>query len=481
MARTVAELVADRPPGFPVTAEQIAELARAYGRVWLVLDDDPTGSQSVHDLPVVLDWTSANLEWALRLGAPAVYIITNTRSLDPAAAEQRNREVVRAAFGIARRLGIDLDLVSRSDSTLRGHFPLEPRVLAEESASAGRPVDAVVVVPAFPEAGRVTVDGIHYATTPDGPTPVGDTEFARDPTFGFTSSDLRRWIAEKSGGRISAEAVTILGLDSLRQDPQGSLRTLLSVRDGRPIVCDAASAEDLLRLAAALHAATLRGGRFVYRVAPAFIRAMIGQQPRQPLTSADIAGLLPVDAAPGGLIVAGSHVALSTRQLDVLGARRDPFTVELDVGEIASGGFAGRAPALAGHVATALHHGDVVLQTSRVLHRTATPEGSLGLARAVSDAVVDVVAAVTATVRPRFVIAKGGITSSDVASRALGIGRALVRGPMLPGIVSLWEPADGTVRGTPYVVFPGNVGGPDALADVVDKLGVPAHPPRDRS
>ena len=71
---------------------------------------------------------------------------------------------------------------------------------------------------------------------------------------------------------------------------------------------------------------------------------------------------------------------------------------------------------------------------------------------------------------PRFVVAKGGITSSDVAARGLGIGRAYTRGPMLPGIVSLWEPMAGPARGVPYIVFPGNVGDDQALADVVDKL-----------
>ena len=73
-------------------------------------------------------------------------------------------------------------------------------------------------------------------------------------------------------------------------------------------------------------------------------------------------------------------------------------------------------------------------------------------------------------VRRRFVVAKGGITASDVAARGLSIRRAMVRGTVLPGIVSLWEPVDGPARGIPFVVFAGNVGGPEALADVVDTL-----------
>ncbi|WP_288027191.1 nucleotide-binding domain containing protein, partial [Arthrobacter sp.] len=85
-------------------------------------------------------------------------------------------------------------------------------------------------------------------------------------------------------------------------------------------------------------------------------------------------------------------------------------------------------------------------------------------------AVVEVVNRVLKTAPPRFVIAKGGITSSDVAAHGLEIRHAMVRGPMLPGIVSLWEPVDGPAKGIPYVVFAGNVGDDQSLADVTRKL-----------
>jgi uncharacterized protein YgbK (DUF1537 family) len=68
------------------------------------------------------------------------------------------------------------------------------------------------------------------------------------------------------------------------------------------------------------------------------------------------------------------------------------------------------------------------------------------------------------------VVAKGGITSSDIATQALGIRRAIVRGTLLPGIVSLWEIACGPFQGTPYVVFAGNVGDDESLRAVVAKL-----------
>ncbi|MCB1251980.1 MAG: four-carbon acid sugar kinase family protein, partial [Austwickia sp.] len=181
------------PQGRAVPAAEVAALASASDRVLVVLDDDPTGTQSVANLPVLMNWTVESLVWALSQGAPAVYVMTNSRSLGPADAEQRNREVARAAFEAAAQVGVRVDFVSRSDSTLRGHFPLEPDTLAQEVlAATSHSVDGVVVIPAFGEAGRITVDAIHYAgSAADGYTPAGDTEFAKDATFGYAASDLR--------------------------------------------------------------------------------------------------------------------------------------------------------------------------------------------------------------------------------------------------------------------------------------------------
>ncbi|MDK7160764.1 four-carbon acid sugar kinase family protein, partial [Pauljensenia sp. UMB3104] len=73
--------------------------------VLVVLDDDPTGTQSVADLPVLTAWEEADFDWALATGSPAVYVMTNSRSLAPADAERVNREVVASALASAKRLG----------------------------------------------------------------------------------------------------------------------------------------------------------------------------------------------------------------------------------------------------------------------------------------------------------------------------------------------------------------------------------------
>ncbi|WP_288027452.1 four-carbon acid sugar kinase family protein, partial [Arthrobacter sp.] len=206
-----SELLANYPAEVAVPAGLVAAQVAASNRVLIVLDDDPTGTQSVSDLPVLTRWDVSDFDWVFGhridgVAASAVYVLTNTRSLDPAEAEARNRDVVVNALAAARTAGISVGFVSRSDSTLRGHFPLEPDTIAATlAAEAGEIVDGVVIVPAFPDAGRITVGGIHYARGGDGTLiPVAETEFARDASFGFTHSSLADYVEEKSGGRVPA-------------------------------------------------------------------------------------------------------------------------------------------------------------------------------------------------------------------------------------------------------------------------------------
>ncbi len=465
------ELLGGLMPARPISAEDVRSVRARGARPLIVLDDDPTGTQSVADLPVLNAWAPDDLEWALGTGAAAVYVMTNSRSLDPEAAARCNVEVVSAALEAARRLGIEVDVVSRGDSTLRGHFPLEPDTIRTTLAEHGIAIDGVVVVPAFGDAGRITVNSVHYAgSDATGYVPVGETEFARDATFGYASSDLREWVAEKTGGRIPSDQVAAITLTELRAASDAAVDVLAGLSDGRPVVVDIVEEADLRALALAVLRAQERGKRFVFRVGPPFVRAMIGQPVLEPLTAADVAAIRPAESANGGLIVVGSHVGLTTRQLDALRARRAPAEFEIDVATVLTDARDAHLAELVDAVSDALTRENAVIRTSRTLVKGADGDDSLRIARAVSDAVVDVVRAVLDRTPPRFVIAKGGITSSDVAARGLEIGRAIVRGPMLPGIVSLWEPITGPAQGIPYIVFAGNVGDDQSLADVADKL-----------
>lgn len=474
----LSELLSKYPPEVQIPARAVSDAVAASGRTLVVLDDDPTGTQSVADLPVLTRWDVEDFRWALAQHAPAVYVLTNSRSLDPEHVRQCNREVVTNALAAAG--GARLGFVSRSDSTLRGHYPLEPNVIAEvlEEVS-GEHIDGVVIVPAFPDAGRLTIGGVHYVRgEADTLVPVAETEFAQDATFGFHNSELAKYVEEKSAGQFAASDVIVLDLDIVRAGTDRIADALAAARDSAPVVVDIVTENDFRALALGLDEAERRGMKLLYRVGPPFVRGRIGQEVRAPLTAAEAyAGSTP--SPSGGLIVVGSHVGLTTRQLRQL-TDNHPLAriVEIQVENLLQDNATAAAELdqAVDTVVTGLDEGDVVMHTSRMLVKTEDPAESLRIARTVSAAVVDAVQRTLARKPPRFVIAKGGITSSDVAAHGLQIRHAIVRGPMLPGVVSLWEPVEGPAQGIPYVVFAGNVGNDQSLLDVVRTLSAQTAP-----
>ncbi len=468
-----SSLLAALPPALPIPAERLAA-GCADGRRLAVLDDDPTGNQTIKDLPVVTRWEPDDLRWAMRQDTAAFFVLTNSRGLAEPDAARLTREVAGACLSVAAAEGIDLAFASRSDSTLRGHFPLEPDLLAAESAAAGRPVDAVIINPAYLDAGRITVDSVHWVRTDAGMVPVGATDYAADATFGFRSSELTAWVEEKTGGRVDRSTVGRISVAQLRTlGPDGVAAALAEFGDHGYLVTDAVTDDDLRVLTLGILAAERSGQRFVYRVGPSFVRARSGQVASPPIDDATLRSWLPSAGEPaGGLIVVGSHVSLSSRQLLRLTEQHGGIELELVPAKVIEPGVEAddHLRELAHRAATALAQGNVVIRTSRELVRGSDGEQSLAIARQVSRAVVELVRMIMERQRPAFVVAKGGVTSSDLATEALGIRRAWVRGTLLPGIVSLWQPVDGPAAGLPYVVFAGNVGTDDSLADVVQRF-----------
>ncbi|MEW2501385.1 four-carbon acid sugar kinase family protein [Amycolatopsis sp. NPDC047767] len=456
------------PPVRRVPASAVRQ-ALTGARQVAVLDDDPTGTQTVRDLPVLTRWTVEDIRWALRRGRAGFFVLTNTRSLAPDAAAARDREVAEACLAAAELEGVRLAFASRSDSTLRGHFPLETDVLTEVVAQHGQTVDGVLLAPAYVDAGRVTIGGVHWLRTAEGLTPAADSEFARDATFGYRSSRLAEWVEEKSGGRITRGDVAELTLDVIRPGTDETVAARLTdTRDGRVVVLDADEDDDLRATVLGILAAEAGGKSFLYRVGPSFVRARVGQDAQPPIDDDTLARLV----GPGhGLVVVGSHVGLTTRQLDHLARQRRFTTVELDVPTLLDETRAEQHLRDAVTTATeALAETLVVLSTSRTLVTGDDEAHSLEIARRVSAALTRAAGEIVAARRPSYVVGKGGITSSDVATGALGIDRAWIRGSLLPGIVSLWEPASGPAQGLPYVVFAGNVGGETSLTEVIERL-----------
>jgi uncharacterized protein YgbK (DUF1537 family) len=312
---------------------------------------------------------------------------------------------------------------------------------------------------------------VHWARVGGQLVPVGDTEFAQDATFGYRSSNLRDFVAEKSRGTIRAADVHSIGLDDIRLGgPKRVADILTGVAGGAFVVVNATDYADLEVVVLGLLEAEDLGRSFLCRTGPSFVRALAGLEPKAPLTAAEI---WPSGSSAGhGLVVVGSHVGLTSRQVQVARSRGGLIEVELDVATLLHPASRDvHVAQITSKVVAALGDADVLLYTSRGLVRGADAAGSLDIAQTVSSAVVDVVRGARAA-RPAWVVAKGGITSHDVAVRGLGIRRAEVLGQLLPGLVSVFRSvqAPTEVVGVPYVVFAGNVGDDTTLAYVVDLL-----------
>jgi uncharacterized protein YgbK (DUF1537 family) len=468
------EYLASQPPERPVPGalEEIRRRVETSGRKVAVLDDDPTGTQTVHDVPVLTTWSVEDLRWALEQPSPTFYVLTNSRSLPEDEAAAMNLEVAFNLAAAAEITGTEFVVTSRGDSTLRGHFPAETDALAEALAEGpGGGIDGVILCPCYLEAGRLTAEDTHWVRQGEHLVPAGETEFARDASFGYSASDLRDWVEEKTAGRFKAADVVGVGLADIREGgPDRVSGILRGVEGGRPVVVNAASYADLETFVLGLLDAEEAGKRFLYRTGPSFVRARGGIPEKGPLAAEELYRRRP--RRGHGLVLVGSHVALTTRQLEKTLKLDGVRAVELSVPRLLEDAQReGELGRVAAEVNAGLSGSEVVVYTSREVVGGGPGRTGFEIGQAVSDALVEVMRRVDREAPLAFVVAKGGITSSDVGTRGLGVRRAEVAGQMLPGIVSVWVlPEESAFPGLPYVIFAGNVGGPDSLARVIEIL-----------
>ena len=459
------DLFRDLPPEWP---QEILPLIReqvgASKRKVVVLDDDPTGTQTVHNTPVLTEWSVGALESELQKDFPAFYILTNSRSLTLPAAQSLNTDIGRNLVEAGRRANRDFVVVSRSDSTLRGHFPGEVEALA---SGLEENFDGWIILPFFLEGGRYTVGDTHYVEEGGWLVPSAETEFARDSVFGYRSSNLRDWVEEKTGGRISSDDVLSISIEDLRMEgPPGITERLSSLRGSKICVVNAAGYRDVEVFVKGLLDTEAQGRRFLYRSAASFVRVRAGISPRPLLSSSD----LDLPKQGGGLALVGSYVPKTTRQLQKLLALPHMEGIEMDVEELLFGDRSRAEIERVRRTAESLLQSEkeVVIYTSRKLMTAGHAEGDLSIGSRVSEALITTLQRIDAKLR--YLIAKGGITASDVATKGLNVRRALVLGQILPG-VPVWRLGpESRHAGIPYVVFPGNVGGDDALAETVQTL-----------
>lgn len=461
------------PPADFNTARELlaAQLAQDKHKI-VVLDDDPTGVQTVHGISVYTEWSSDAILDGFQETSSMFFILTNSRSFSKEKTRQEHRIMAERILAASKATGKPMLIISRGDSTLRGHYPDEPEVLRDVLEEHGIHVDGEVILPFFQEGGRYTLHGVHYVKEGNQLTPAGQTEFAQDKTFGYHNSHLGLWCQEKTDGAYSAEAMTYIDIDQLRAlDIQGIADQLRQVSNFGKVLVDAASYADVMVFSTALLQVMSEGKHFLIRSAAA-VTKVLGNVPDRPLLTRE--ELVRPGDFNGGLVIVGSHVNKTTRQLEALRQSSKPIEfIQFDQHTVLRPNGLQQETTRVSSLANELigKGKTVVVYTRRDrfdLPEEAGPEEQLRISTEISDAVTAVVSRLTT--RPSFLIAKGGITSSDVGTKALKVYRATVMGQVLPGI-PVWKTGpESKFSGLPYVIFPGNVGDDWSLKSIVESL-----------
>jgi uncharacterized protein YgbK (DUF1537 family) len=418
----------------------------------VVVDDDPTGTQTEANVPVLLDWDAGLLARAAASGSPAVHLLTNSR----AALADEARRIVSDAAGTAVAALDRPRLVLRGDSTLRAHLLEEYLGLCEAAYAERTP--PLLLVPALPAAGRVTIDGVHVLERDGTRIPLDQTEYATDPSFAYGDARLLQWAEDRSLGFFARSRGREVHLDQLRREgPAAVEAALLALAEaGEPAACapDAESLDDLELIADGLRAAESQGAEIAVRCAPAFVGVLAGNLARRPVQAPALEG--------GVLVVCGSWVPSTTRQLAALVDAHPGCLLEVDVLELASDRPQPEVERVAAAASQLLRTGRLaVVATPRERPpQTQTLEAGRRIALNLARAAGGVEGA-------GLVIAKGGVTSHVTARDGLHARSGLVLGPLVAG-VALWRLDTEDGRSLPYVVFPGNVGSEETLREVVD-------------
>lgn len=430
----------------------------------IVLDDDPTGSQTVHSCLLLTRWDTKTLVEALQDKSPLFFVLTNTRGMGAQQATKITREVCQNLTLALKQLKsndgeINPILVSRSDSTLRGHYPVETDVISEQLG----PFDAHFLIPAFFEGGRFTRDSTHYLMVDGKATPINETEFANDSVFGFSTAYLPDYVEEKTNGKIKANQVQRFLLDDVRGNSQ---KRLASLENNACCVVDCENQDDLNHFASQLNLAASQGKRFLFRSAASLLSAL-AKLPKQPIAAEAMAEYV-IDNNAGAVIV-GSHVKKTTQQLKQLLKLSSVAGIEIDVNLIESS----RQTLLDNITTQAIKHHAAgkhsVVYTSRLEKVFNKQADRLAFGEQVSALLMDVVRNLPKTLG--FLISKGGITSNDVLSDGLALRTSRVVGQILPGCSVVRCPATHPrFPNLPVVIFPGNVGDDNALATALKRF-----------
>lgn len=431
----------------------------------VVLDDDPTGNQTIYDVPIITHGTIDDIEKEFSKKTPLFFILTNSRSLPENEAVLLTKQLEQNLRIASENTQRKYTLISRGDSTLRGHYPAEVDALENSSNTKEKAIH--VLIPAFFEGGRYTINDVHYVKEGVELVPAAKTPFALDSCFGFKSSNLKEWIIEKTKGAIQAKDITSISIETLRQKGPGEVFNVLSkINPGSAVIVNAASYRDLEVFTMGLLKAEQIGKKFICRTAASFVPVRAGLPIKQALLPSE----LKTKSQAGGVIVVGSYVPKSSSQLKNLLHEVPCISIEVNINDLLDDL---KQKEEIERVSSLMNFHlkqkqDVVIYTGRKIIQGKDDDSNFYIGKRISDSLVSVVTKLE--IQPSYFISKGGITSHDLAVKALNVRRAMVIGQAIPGI-PVWKLGEESrFNGLLYIVFPGNVGAEKSLTELVKKI-----------
>jgi len=412
----------------------------------IVLDDDPTGTQCATGVTVLLRWDVSSLIEVLRT-ADSVYLLTNSRALNEPEAVTLARNIKDDGDAAGLALGEEIQYVLRGDSTLRGHVFSESEVFLNSGNS-------IIFLPAYPEVGRRTIDGIHYVRIEGVDIPAAQTEFAQDPVFSYSAKTLIDFVAEKSERKGFS-----FSLSDVREGALGLSKKFASAPAGSVILPDAESDADIEIISDAIKLLRNSGQPLVVRSSAPLAALLAGVRSTGFLTAPLMSGTFST------LLVAGSHTEGATRQLAAISSRWGEAEV-INTARAMEDPIQAAASAITEGRRKLAESSFAIITTER--HRLSehnTLEHGEKVMRALICAVEEL------SVSSDIVVSKGGITSAEVARTGIGADDAWVVGQILPGI-SVWRLKDRRARELLLVIVPGSVGDSDTLMKVLEIVGL---------
>jgi len=437
---------------------------------FVVIDDDPTGSQTVNDCLLLLKWDSSTLIKGFESKSNLFFILANTRSLSENNAKLIIEEICKNLKTVIASQAFEEEIIfiSRGDSTLRGHNFLEPSALN----SCLGPFDATFHIPAFIEGKRLTINGSHFVDN----IPIDQTIFAKDEIFGYETSNVKNLLFQKSKSQINIEDIQNLFLSDIEilNDEENNVvfKKLKNLKNNKHVIVDVENYSQLKKFSLAIKKLTQQK-KFLFRTAASFISSISEKKSVSKIETffSNLRVRNKENSFLPGLIIVGSFVELSTIQLKNLLEMRNCNPIELNVFEffkITSSDNNKKQRNLFKNkflkeIRFSFEKGKTpVLFTSRKFMPLEYSE-QFNFYNSLASFIAELVADLKYEIG--YLISKGGITTNVILSNGLNADYVYLEGQILTGISVVTYNLKNDTK-LPIVTHPGNIGTNDSLVNI---------------